>query len=459
MEEQRVASTESGAEESIDWGKEEAIFRSIFQAGPRFYLLVAVLLAIIAWSIYAYTRQLRLGLGVTGLNRPVFWGLYLINFVFFIGISHAGTLVSAILRITGAEWRRPITRAAEAITVFSLLLGVGSIIIDLGRVDRLWMLIRYPQFGSPLLWDVTSVSVYLTASVIYLSLPLIPDMALLRDRLAATQNGRSWRRWVYGKLALGWSGTQAQWHRLERAINIMAVLIIPIAVSVHTVVSWIFAMTLQPTWHSTIFGPYFVVGAIFSGIATLIIVMAIIRMAFGLEAFLTPRHFNNLGLLLLTMTLFWFYFTFAEYLTEYYGAEPAPLAVLMAKITGEFSPAFLAMIFFCFVIPFIILAFPRTRTIAGTVAASILIDIGMWLERYSIVVPALTRPRLPYQFGLYIPTWVEWSVFLGCLAVFVLLYVLFARIFPIISIWEVREGEEAVHAPPVEEPVGADTVP
>jgi molybdopterin-containing oxidoreductase family membrane subunit len=319
------------------------------------------------------------------------------------------------------------------------------------------MLIRYPHFESPLLWDVTSVSVYLTASVIYLYLPLIPDVAMLRDRLTETSNGRSWRRWLYAKLALGWRGTTAQWHRLERAINIMAVLIIPIAVSVHTVVSWIFAMTLQPTWHSTIFGPYFVVGAIFSGIATLIVVMAIIRKAFGLEAFLTPRHFNNLGLLLLTMTLFWFYFTFAEYLTEYYGAEPAPLSVLMAKITGEFSPAFLTMVFFCFVIPFVILAFPRTRTIAGTVVASILIDIGMWLERYSIVVPALTRPRLPYQFGLYIPSWVEWSIALGCLAVFVLLYVLFARVFPIISIWEVREPE-VTHAPSAEEPVGAGTV-
>ncbi len=457
MEEHKVESAESEAKDTVGWGKEEAIFRSIFLAGPRFYVLVAVLLVIIAWAIYAYTRQLRLGLGVTGLNRPVFWGLYLINFVFFIGISHAGTLVSAILRITGAEWRRPITRAAEAITVFSLVLGVANIIIDLGRVDRLWMLIRYPHFESPLLWDVTSVSVYLTASVIYLYLPLVPDVAMLRDRLKDPSNGRSWRRWLYSKLALGWRGTQAQWHRLERAISVMAVLIIPIAVSVHTVVSWIFAMTLQPTWHSTIFGPYFVVGAIFSGIATLIIVIAIIRKAFGLEAFLTPRHFNNLGLLLLTMTLFWFYFTFAEYLTEYYGAEPAPLSVVLAKITGEFSPAFLAMVFFCFVIPFVILAFPRTRTIAGTVAASILIDIGMWLERYSIVVPALTRPRLPYQFGLYIPTWVEWSIALGCLAVFVLLYIFFARVFPIISVWEVREPEEITQASPSEEVVGAGT--
>jgi Ni/Fe-hydrogenase subunit HybB-like protein len=328
-----------------------ALFRSIFQTGRRVYILIAILLAIMGWAAFAYITQLRGGLGVTGLNRPVFWGIYLVNFVFFIGISHAGTLVSAILRITGAEWRRPITRAAEAITVFSLVLGVSNILIDLGRIDRVLNLVRHARFQSPLLWDVSSVSVYLTGSVIYLYLPLIPDVAMLRDRLAGTGD---WRHWLYDKLSLGWQGTEKQWHRLERAISIMAVLIIPIAVSVHTVVSWIFAMTLQPMWHSTIFGPYFVVGAIFSGIATLIIVMAIIRKAYGLEAFLTRRHFNNLGLLLLTMTLFWFYFTLAEYLTEYYGAEPAPFKVLLAKLTGEFSLAFMAMMFFCFVIPFVI---------------------------------------------------------------------------------------------------------
>jgi len=440
----------------MDRRGEEVLFRSIFHPGRRLYVLAGVLLAIVAWAIFAYLHQINKGLGVTGLNRPVFWGIYLINFVFFIGISHAGTLVSAILRITGAEWRRPITRAAEAITVFSLVLGVSSILIDLGRIDRVWTLVRYGRFQSPLLWDVSSVSVYLTASIVYLYLPLIPDVARLRDRLAAEQGGRSWRRWLYTKLSLGWAGTEKQWHRLERAISIMAVVIIPIAVSVHTVVSWIFAMTLQPSWHSTIFGPYFVVGAIFSGIATLIVVMALIRKAWGLEDYLTARHFNNLGLLLLTMCLFWFYFTFAEYLTEFYGAEPAPLSVLLSKIGGEFTPAFLTMVFFCFVIPFIILAFPRTRTIVGTVVASILIDIGMWLERYTIVVPALTRPQLPYKLGVYFPTWVEWSVTLGCLAVFVLFYLIFSRLFPIVSVWEVEDAEHAP-APAVEESVAAET--
>ena len=418
--------------------RESVLFRSIEKTGRGFYLAVGLLALIIAWAVFAYSRQWVSGLSVTGLNRPVYWGMYITNFVFFIGISHAGTLVSAILRVFGAEWRRPITRAAEAITVFALVLGAGNILIDMGRPDRLLNMLRYARFESPLVWDVTAVSIYLVASLTYLYLPLIPDLAILRDRPGLAP----WRLWLYTKLSLGWTGTEKQKHRLERLIGIMAVLIIPIAVSVHTVVSWVFAMTVQPMWHSTIFGPYFVIGAIFSGIATLIIVMAILRRAFGLQAYLTKQHFSNLGMMLLLFSILWAYFTFSEYLTEFYGNEPAGMRVLFAKLTGEFSPIFWAMWLFNFVVPFIMLSNRRTRTVTGTVLTSILINVGMWLERYNIVVPTLTRPRLPSPSASYFPTWVEWSVLLGSFGVFALLYILFSKVFPIVSIWEVREGEE-----------------
>jgi molybdopterin-containing oxidoreductase family membrane subunit len=418
--------------------REAVLFQPIQKTGRGFYITIAILAPILALAGFAYFRQLSSGLQVTGLNRPVYWGMYITNFVFFIGISHAGTLVSAILRVFGAEWRRPITRAAEAITVIALILGTGSIIIDMGRPDRLLNMVRYARFGSPLVWDVTAVTIYLTASVTYLYLPLIPDMAILRDRPGLAP----WRRWLYTKLSLGWSGTEKQNHLLERLINIMAILIIPIAVTVHTVVSWVFAMTVQPMWHSTIFGPYFVIGAILSGIATLIIVMAILRKVYRLHTYLTPQHFSNLGLLLLIFSLFWAYFTFSEYLTEFYGNEPAGMRVLFSKIAGEFSPIFWAMWLFNFIIPFVMLSNRRTRTVAGTVITSILINIGMWLERYNIVVPTLTRPRLPSPVAAYFPTWVEWSILLGSIALFALLYILFSKVFPIISIWEVREGEE-----------------
>lgn len=418
--------------------REAVLFQPIQKTGRGFYITIAILAPILALAGFAYFRQLSSGLQVTGLNRPVYWGMYITNFVFFIGISHAGTLVSAILRVFGAEWRRPITRAAEAITVIALILGTGSIIIDMGRPDRLLNMVRYARFGSPLVWDVTAVTIYLTASVTYLYLPLIPDMAILRDRPGLAP----WRRWLYTKLSLGWSGTEKQNHLLERLISIMAILIIPIAVTVHTVVSWVFAMTVQPMWHSTIFGPYFVIGAILSGIATLIIVMAILRKVYRLHTYLTPQHFSNLGLLLLLFSLFWAYFTFSEYLTEFYGNEPAGMRVLFSKIAGEFSPIFWAMWLFNFIIPFVMLSNRRTRTVAGTVITSILINIGMWLERYNIVVPTLTRPRLPSPVAAYFPTWVEWSILLGSIALFALLYILFSKVFPIISIWEVREGEE-----------------
>ena len=422
--------------ENFDIGQDVRLLRPIQRSGRPFRIFVSILLTIVLWGVFAWSTQLRRGLSVTGLNVPVYWGLYITNFVFFIGISHAGTLISAILRLTHAEWRRPITRAAEVITVLVLFFGMGCVILDLGRPDRVLNVLRSGNFTSPLLWDVMSVTCYLTASIIYLYLPLIPDIAILAEHLPG-------RRRFYRLLSMGWTGSDAQQRRLNRAIAVMAVIVIPIAVSVHTVVSWVFAMTVQPMWHSTIFGPYFVVGAIFSGIAAIIIAMAIIRKAYHLEAYLKPIHFNNLGLLLLVMALLWFYFTFAEFLTTYYGAEPTHMGVFRSKTEGAFSPLFWTMAVTCFVIPFALLVSRRTRsTIWGTVAASVSIEIGMWLERFLIVVPSLSRPRLPLTAATYVPSWVEWSLFAAFISGFLLLYALFTKVFPIISIWEIHEGRE-----------------
>lgn len=416
--------------------EDEPLFQPILRTGPGFYLAALILLSIVAWGVWGYSHQWRYGLGVTGLNRPVMWGFYIVNFVFFIGISHAGTLISAILRLVQAEWRRPITRAAEVITVLVLFFGVGSIIIDLGRPDRFFNVIRYGRLQSPLLWDVTSITTYLTASVVYLYLPLIPDIALLRDRVPG------WRRGLYNVLALGWSGTAQQQRRLHVGIAIMAVIVIPIAVSVHTVVSWVFAMTIQPMWKSTIFGPYFVVGAIFSGIAALIIAMAFIRRIYRLEGYLKTIHFSNMGTLLLVMSFLWLYFTFAEHLTTYYGGEPTEMAAFWARITGPYAHFFWAMAILNFVIPVAILCRRRTRTVVGTVIASASVSVGMWLERFIIVVPTLVNPRLPYPRGVYYPTWVEVSITAAAFSLFTLLYMVFTKLFPIISIWEIQEGRE-----------------
>jgi len=422
--------------ERSEFDSDERLLRPIEHTGRAFWIGSGILLAIGVWGLFAWVIQLRRGLAVTGLNVPVYWGLYITNFVFFIGISHAGTLISAILRLAHAEWRRSITRAAEVITVLVLFFGMGCVILDLGRPDRVLNVLKHGNFTSPLLWDVASVAMYLTASTIYLYLPLIPDIAILRDRMPK-------RRWFYRRLALGWTGAPRQRQLLERAIAAMAVIVIPIAVSVHTVVSWVFAMTVQPMWHSTIFGPYFVVGAIFSGIAAILIAMAIIRKAYHLEEYLKPVHFNNLGILLLVMALLWFYFTFAEFLTTYYGGEPTHMVVFLSKTEGKFSPVFWTMVVSCFVIPFSLLCNRRTRgTIWGPVVASVSVELGMWLERFLIVVPSLSNPRLPLTAAAYSPSWVEWSLLAGFIAAFILLYVLFTKLFPIVSIWEIREGRE-----------------
>jgi molybdopterin-containing oxidoreductase family membrane subunit len=421
--------------ESRDRRIEEDLLRPILETGWRFYAVVGVLALVIATGLFFWSRQLRVGLWMAGMTQPVYWGFYITNYIFFIGISHAGTLISAILRITGAEWRRPITRIAEVITVFALMLGSINILFDLGRPEKIYLPLLEPQFLSPLIWDVTAITLYMTGSIVYLYLPLIPDLALLRDRSPRFRS-------FYRLAALGWEGTPRQHARLEKAISIMAVVIIPIAVSVHTVVSWTLAMTLVPMWHSPIFGPYFVVGAIFSGIAALIVVMALLRRILHFEEFFTAPVFGHLGLLLVTMCCIWAYFTFAEHLTAWYGNEHAEVAVLASRFSGDFAPYFWGMVAACFVIPMAILPFRRTRTIAGCTIAAVSVLVGMWLERFVIVVGAASYPRAQQMWdrGTYVPRTVEVTILAAEVAAFVLLYVLFAKLFPLVSIWEVKEG-------------------
>ena len=241
-------------------------------------------------------------------------------------------------------------------------------------------------------------------------------------------------------LALGWQGTPRQWQRLEIAMHIMAIVIVPVSVSVHTNVSWDFAMTPEPMRHSTIFGPYFVVGAIFSGISALILAMALLRKFLRLEEYLKPIHFENLGKLLLTMSLLWFYFTFAERLTAWYGNGPAEMDVFWTSIRHSFAPMFWTMVVCNFIIPVPFLAIKKLRTITGTCNASCTIVVGMWIERFLIIVPALGHKYLPYAWGHYRPTWVEDTLMASSFGMMALLYLLFSKFVPMISIWEMKVG-------------------
>ena len=417
-----------------------SVFHPLNYTSKGYYIFLLVMLAVIAWGGYAYITQLRNGLVVTGMRDVALWGFYIVNFVFFIGISHAGALVVAILRLSGVHWQTPINRIAEVITVVALMMGGIMPIIDMGRPDRILNLFVYGRFMSPLVWDITSITTYLTGSLIFLYLPLIPDMAILRDSLG--KEASVIKRKFYTVLAVGWKNSPEQKHLLEKGIRIMTVLIIPIAISVHTVVSFVFAMTLRPGWNSTIFGPYFVIGAIFSGIAAILIVMAIFRKLFHLEEFITERHFRNLSYLLMTLLLLYAYFTLAEYWTLAYKVEMGEKELLAQLMLGKSAFWFWSFIIGGLVIPAFLIVFKKIRIIPRIVIASVIITIVMWIKRFMIILPTLQVPLMPFEFGVYKPTWVEISITLAAMAGFALLIALFAKVFPIMPVWEVSRQHE-----------------
>jgi Ni/Fe-hydrogenase subunit HybB-like protein len=418
---------------------EQAALAPITKTSRAYYAWVLFLLIVIGWGIFAYIHQLRDGLVVTGMRDRVSWGLYITTFVFFIGISHAGTLISAILRVSQARWRTPITRMAEFITLVSLICGALFVIIDLGRPDRVLNVIIYGRWQSPIIWDVLAITTYITASTAYLFLPMIPDLALFRDRL--TGRTARWRIWIYNLLSVRWHGTQSQWKSIGAAITTAMILIIPIAVSVHTVVSWIFAMTLREPWNSTIFGAFFVAGAIFSGVAMLIVVMAILRKIYHLEEYITEKHFVYLGYLLATMSMIMVYGNISEYLTTGYKMSEGTEFHFRQLFLGQFAGFYWFYVFGGLVLPVLLVLMPWTRNVWGVVTASVFVVAAMWIERYFIVVSGFRVPLMPYEPSVYAPTWVELSVMFAGFALFALLITLFVKIFPIIAVWEVAEDE------------------
>ena len=400
--------------------------------------LVVGLGLVVAWALVAYIHQLRIGLAATAMNDYFSWGVYIVNFVFFIGISMAGSLISAVLRLSNAHWRHPISRLAEAITVFSLLVAGPMIIIDMGRPDRILHVIRYGRLQSPILWDILSLTSYLAGSFLYLYVPMIPDLAILRDASGLSR----WRKKLYGALAMRWTGTADQHRNLDRAVSVMAIVILPVAVSIHTVTAWLFGMTLRPGWHSTIIGPDFVIGALYSGVAAVITAIVLFRYFLRLEAYITVDHLRKLARLMFVFGLVYAYFVINEHVGTAYTGEGAERPLLEKMITGHYAMLFWAMIVVGLALPVLMLVSPLGRTIAGISVAAILVNVGMWLKRYIIVVPTLASPFMPVRQGAnlaYIPTWVEWSITAGGFAAFLLMFILFSKVFPIISIWEVDQ--------------------
>jgi len=415
----------------------EAALRPILRPGSLFWVTVAVLGLIVLAGMVAYLHQLRFGLAVTGLNQRVSWGFYISNMVFFIGISYGGAMTSAILRLTNAPWRAPLSRMAETMAVVALMVGGLFPIIDLGRPDRMYNLLLHGQVGSPVVWDVVAITTYMAAGLLFLYLPLIPDIAVCRDRLGPAAGGL--RRALYQLLSVGWQGTSQQRHILERGITVVAIIIIPLAVSVHSVLAWLFGVTSRPGWDSTIFAPYFVLGAMFSGVATVILIVAAFRKAYHLEAYIRQEHFQYLSYILLALTLAYSYFMFSEYLTVGYKMHETDGPLLQLLMTGRLAPFFWLFVVGGLVLPVLLIALPQTRNIPGITIASLAVLLGMWLKRFLIVVPGLAEPLMPSELTIYWPSRVEVAITLAAAAAIPLMMMLFFRVFPILSIYEMEE--------------------
>ena len=414
----------------------DAALRPIRSSGRRFWILAAGLALIVMVGVVAYVVQLRQGLDAAGYNDHSFWGIYEANLVAFIGVSYGGALVSAILRLTNARWRAPITRMAEAMALFALLVGMTYAVIHLGRPERIWRVVVDGHTSSPIVWDFIAITSYLIVTLVFLYLPLVPDLALARDRFP---EARGLRRWLYRVLSLNWQGLPVQHRLLARAITTVSILIIPLAVVVHSVLSWAFAVTTRPGWDSTIFGPYFVVAALYSGIGMVILVIAGFRKAYHLEAHITLLHFQRLAYLMMALGLTYLYFTFTELLTEGYKHTDELTPLLEAILTGRFAPYFWIFVASAGIIPLLLVALPWTRTVPGIVVASALVVVGMWLKRLLIVVPAATHSLIGQSWGDFRLTWVAVAVTVAGAAAIPLLLMLFFRWVPILAVNEMEE--------------------
>lgn len=403
----------------------------------RILTATAIGLGIVAFAgVGAYVYQLINGIGVTALNDEVFWGIYTVDLVAFIGFSYGGALVSAILRLTSASWRGPITRIAEGTALVTLAVGALFPVIHLGHPERVWLFFTQPQLDSPLLWDMVAILTYLLVTVFLFSVPLIPDLAL------AQHSVEGWRSRLYRRLSRSWVGTGEQERVLDRAITILAILIIPVAVMVHTVLSYAFSLTSRPGWFSTIFGPYFVVAAIYSGVAVVILATVFYRRIYRLEAWIEERSLRYLSYLMVALGVLYGYFTFTEITTEGYVGEESSANVLFTILLRDYAFAFWTFVVLALVAPVLIVAWRRTRTPLGMGVAAALVILGMFLKRFLIVVPPLTQPLVGEEIGTYFPGIVEILITAGAVAGMVLLLIGLFRVFPVLGLHEMIELDE-----------------
>ncbi|MGE5303626.1 MAG: NrfD/PsrC family molybdoenzyme membrane anchor subunit [Alphaproteobacteria bacterium] len=390
---------------------------------------------------YAVTAVIFTGVGLFGIMIPVAWGFAITNFVWWIGIGHAGTLISAILLLMRQKWRQSINRFAEAMTIFAVMCAGMFPLIHLGRPWFFYWLLPYPstmgiqpQFRSPLVWDVFAVSTYFTVSLLFWFLGLIPDLATLRDRAR-----KRVPRFIYGMLAMGWRGSARHWHRYEMAYLLLAGLATPLVVSVHTVVSFDFAVSLVPGWHSTIFPPYFVAGAIYSGFAMVLTIAIPLRKLYGLEDLITMRHIKNMAIVMLATGMVVAYGYLMETFTAWYSGDIFEQYMIMNRMFGPYGWLYWILILFNILIPQALWSRRLRENVTAVFLIAIAVNYGMWLERYIIIITSLHRDFMPSAWGIFSGTIFDYAVLFGSIGLFVWLLTLFIRFLPMISIFEMRE--------------------
>ena len=422
---------------------DDKIISTLSPPGAGYFGLIALLLLGLLTGGACWAYQIFVGLGAAGVMHPVAWGTYLINFVFWVGIAHSGTLISAILYLFRTPWRTPLARSAEAMTVFAVATAGLFPFIHLGRVWIVYWILPYPNqrdlwpnFQSPLVFDVIAISTYLTVSFLFWYTGLIPDLAILRDRF------KGLRKKIYGLLSLGWSGTNDQWRHHGWGYLLFAALATPLVISVHSVVSWDFALGIVPGWHSTIFAPYFVAGAIHSGLAMVLTLLIPMRRLLGIEEIMSMYVLENVAKTIVFTGLIMGYSYGTEIFIAWYSGNLAEWAVFDWRATGPYGFFFWVMIICNSIVPLLFLLKKMRTNLAAMVIISILINIGMYYERYIIILSSVAHEFDPYSWGTYLgPTCVEFGIFLGSFCLFFILFLLFAKFVPTVSITELKEEQ------------------
>jgi len=398
------------------------------------FLLVMVFLGAVS---YLFAR----GVGIWGVRIPIAWGYAIVNFVWWIGIGHAGTLISAILLLLHQHWRNSINRFAEAMTLFAVACAGMFPILHLGRPWLFYWLFPFPnpmniwpQFRSPLIWDVFAVSTYATISFVYWYVGMIPDLASMRDRAK-----KRWVQVVFGMLSLGWRGAARHWHRYETVYLLLAGLATPLVVSVHSVVSFDFAISILPGWHSTIFPPYFVAGAIYSGFAMVLTLVIPVRKLYGLEGFITLRHLDYMAKVMLATGLIVAYGYLMEAFFAWYSGNPYERFMMFNRAAGPYALGYWALILCNILLPQLLWIKAVRQHMVGLFVISIIVNIGMWLERFVIVITSLHRDFIPSEWAMYYPTIWDWATFFGTIGLFLALMFLFIRFLPMMSMFELRQ--------------------